>query len=257
MLQEARNGLGTASMVLGSIGSFLAFFPVLFWIAGILGILAVVFGLVAYRGARKGLATNRTSALGGAFFGAISIALTIVMAFVVTAFAKNIDEKAAGGAKHDGASSYSAPPALDGAPQPPVTDDADAGPAEFGQSRAYADGARMTVMAPTEFQPGPRTVGVRPGDRTYRVKMTIFNGSTEPLDLSPVAPRVHDANGRGIDPLFGTRQGRKDFDGTLAPGAQTTAQYPYVVTPEAAKILRIKVSPGLAYEDSTWSGPIG
>lgn len=59
-----RNGLGTAALVLGIIGVLCGLVPLLFWAAGVLAVLALVFGFVGIGRARRGQATNRGAAPG-------------------------------------------------------------------------------------------------------------------------------------------------------------------------------------------------
>ena len=65
-----RNGFGIAALTLGLIGA------VLFWtvIGGLLlGLLAVVFGILGFRRGRRGQATNGTMAMTGAIIGALAL----------------------------------------------------------------------------------------------------------------------------------------------------------------------------------------
>ncbi len=74
------NGLGTASLVIGIIA------PVLFCIwplAIILGILAVVFGMIGRGKVRRGQATNAGQALAGIICGAVGIVLATVFGVLI------------------------------------------------------------------------------------------------------------------------------------------------------------------------------
>ncbi|MEU3398490.1 DUF4190 domain-containing protein [Streptomyces filamentosus] len=80
------NGMGTAGMVLGIIGTCL------FWFYGILsivlGVLGLVFGIVGRKRANRGEAGNGGVATAGIILGSVSIVLgTAVLAFLVWAFA--------------------------------------------------------------------------------------------------------------------------------------------------------------------------
>ncbi|MCS0604205.1 DUF4190 domain-containing protein [Streptomyces sp. LP11] len=68
------NGLGTASLVLGILAAagFL-----LYPVALVLGILAVVFGVIGRAKARRGEATNPGVALAGLICGAVGIVLVV------------------------------------------------------------------------------------------------------------------------------------------------------------------------------------
>ncbi|SCK56759.1 hypothetical protein H181DRAFT_05304 [Streptomyces sp. WMMB 714] len=77
-----RNGMGVAALTLGLIGA------VLFWtlIGGIvLGLLALIFGIVGYRRSKRGEATNGTLAMVGAIIGGLAlVGSTIVLALVAS-----------------------------------------------------------------------------------------------------------------------------------------------------------------------------
>lgn len=67
---QPRNGMGTAALVLGIIG------VALFWTISppfILGILAVVFGAVGLGRAKRGVASNRGSAVAGLVLGIVAV----------------------------------------------------------------------------------------------------------------------------------------------------------------------------------------
>jgi hypothetical protein len=73
---ERRNGFGIAALVLGIVG------VLLFWTAlgGIvLGLLAVIFGVLGFRRGRRGVATNGTMAVIGAVLGALALVVSSVL----------------------------------------------------------------------------------------------------------------------------------------------------------------------------------
>jgi hypothetical protein len=61
--QAPRDGLGLAAFVLGVIGLILAFIPLGFLVAGILGIIGLILGFLGRGRAKRGEATNGTTAL--------------------------------------------------------------------------------------------------------------------------------------------------------------------------------------------------
>lgn len=78
-----KNGLGTAALVLGIIGL------VLFWtivLGFVLGILALVFGIIGRKRANRREATNGGSALAGAILGGLAVAGTIAIIAAGAAF---------------------------------------------------------------------------------------------------------------------------------------------------------------------------
>ncbi|MBB4699959.1 DUF4190 domain-containing protein [Sphaerisporangium siamense] len=94
--QPMRNGLGIAALVLGIIGTLTGLIPLLFFIAGTLGLLAVIFGFVGRGRAGKGIASNGGVALSGAILGLISMGLAtwglVVTVNVVSDTATQLNE---------------------------------------------------------------------------------------------------------------------------------------------------------------------
>jgi len=79
----ARNGMGTSALVLGIIGL------VLFWtvvLGVILGVLALIFGIIGRKRATRREATNGGVALAGAILGGIALVGAIVIIAVGAAF---------------------------------------------------------------------------------------------------------------------------------------------------------------------------
>ena len=84
-----RNGIGTAALVLGIIGLALA--VVVF--GGLLGLVAVILGMVALGRVRRGEATNRGVAWAGIITGVLAIALAgIIVAAGAAFWSENKDE---------------------------------------------------------------------------------------------------------------------------------------------------------------------
>ncbi|MCM2577634.1 DUF4190 domain-containing protein [Streptomyces meridianus] len=74
--QAQRNGFGIAALVLGILAALF------FWtIVGglVLGLLAVVFGILGYRRKSRGEATNGGMALAGAILGGLALAVSAVV----------------------------------------------------------------------------------------------------------------------------------------------------------------------------------
>ena len=80
-----RNGMGTAALVLGIVGLVLSFFL----IGGLLGLVAVILGIVGLRRVRRGEANNRGVAIAGIVTGALAILVAVVVGVFL---AENADE---------------------------------------------------------------------------------------------------------------------------------------------------------------------
>jgi len=72
-----RNGLGVAALVCGLAGILLGQVPLLFLGSGALGVLAIVFGIIGFRRARRGMASNRAMAVTGLVTGVVAFGLAI------------------------------------------------------------------------------------------------------------------------------------------------------------------------------------
>lgn len=75
---QPRNGLGVAALVCGIVGLVLAVIPFLFVVGLPLGILAIVFGGIGMRRAKRGEATNRGHAIAGLITGLIATVIAII-----------------------------------------------------------------------------------------------------------------------------------------------------------------------------------
>ncbi len=79
-----RNGLGVAALVLGILSLvFMFLFPP---IGVVLGILAVVFGIIGVRRVRRGEATNRGQAMAGGITGGVGLVVSVALLAIVGAF---------------------------------------------------------------------------------------------------------------------------------------------------------------------------
>lgn len=84
---SAGNGLAVAALVLGIVGLFFGFIPLTFFLAWILGVLALVFGLIGRRRpARKAMATW------GAVLGLAAIAMGVVGVVVLDQAIDDLDD---------------------------------------------------------------------------------------------------------------------------------------------------------------------
>ena len=75
--ESYRNGMGTGALVVGAIGLVLAVLVIFFPIAFVLGILALIFGVVGVRRAGRGEASNKGNAFAGLVCGALALVLAV------------------------------------------------------------------------------------------------------------------------------------------------------------------------------------
>lgn len=253
--QQMRNGLGTAALVLGIIGVLCGLVPLLFWVAGVLAVLALVFGFVGIGRARRGQATNRGMAIWGTSLGAVAAVLAVVgLVISVSVFNDTVDELDGTGGKKE-ASTAPAEPSGSGRERETETEtEDDSGELGFGETFAYDDGVKVTVAEPAPYQPGPYAAGHTQGHKALTVRITVVNGSDETADLDLTTVTFKDADGAEADKVFDGDLPR-ELAGKLAPGKQSAATYAVSLPADAAHTLEVQVEPGfLQYDNATWSG---
>lgn len=103
------NGFGMAALILGIIGVLTGLFPVLFWAAAVLGVIALVLGIAGARRARQGVASNPRMSATGAVLGALAIVLSVIGILIIADVFEDDED--------DGDDGYSAPSLISAAPQ--------------------------------------------------------------------------------------------------------------------------------------------
>jgi len=81
--QRARNGLAIAALIFGIIGVLSVFLPFGLWVAGILGTIGLILGLIGYGRFQRSEAANGTMALWGIIISAIALVISIVGAVIL------------------------------------------------------------------------------------------------------------------------------------------------------------------------------
>jgi membrane-bound ClpP family serine protease len=86
VVQQPRNGIGVAALVLGVLALVLAILVIFFPLAGLLGLIALILGAVGMARASRGEATNRGQALAGLVTGLIALLIAIALSVGVGSF---------------------------------------------------------------------------------------------------------------------------------------------------------------------------
>ncbi|WP_370412264.1 DUF4190 domain-containing protein [Streptomyces fradiae] len=255
---QPSNGLGVAALVLGIVGLVTAIIPFLFWLGAILGLLALIFGIVGTARAGKGLATNKGMAVTGLVLGVlamiVAVVWVIVFATAVKEAAKDIED--AQYPKGGSATSSVAPggESTDG----PAAEPTEKAPAalKFGDTFTYEDGIKVTVSKPRAHTPDGFAAGHTKGNKAFQVTITIVNGTDKPLALAAALPDAKDAEGASADMVFDGSYASKPFEGKVLPGKQAKADFTFSLPPAAAGQLQIELSPTvLEHESQIWTGP--
>ncbi|MFD4031541.1 DUF4190 domain-containing protein [Streptomyces sp. NPDC058637] len=255
-LRPARNGLGVSALVLGIIGTVSGLIPLLFWLAGILGVIALILGLAGRGRAKRGEASNKGVATFGAVLGLVSLILSVVGAILTF---KAVDDVVNDISKEVQGSSASAKPGStedgkkgDAAKGAPASEDEPAAETLEGRDTAvYDDGLEVTVGAAAAYTPGAYAAGHTKGNDAYKVSVVIENKTKEKFDTALVSVDAR-AGEDGVDAeqIFDGKVGT-GFTGTVLPGRKITVQFAFDA-PADAEQLTVEVSPGFDWDASQW-----
>lgn len=245
----ARNGLGTAALVLGIIGLVFAVIPFLFWIGTVLGLLALILGIVGRGRAKRGEATNKGAALAGAVLGMVGIVVSVIIGIVtVMAVDDAVDE--INKAVENTAPKDTTAGGTDGAAEGDAPKDETKSLAA-DETSAYEDNVEVTVSAPKPYTPGEFAIGHTKGNKAYQVTITIENAGKEKFDTSLVTADARAGkDGVTAEQIFDDKAGT-GFEGTILPGKKATVTFAFDA-PADAKNLTVEVSPGFDYDASQW-----
>ncbi|GGV93148.1 hypothetical protein GCM10015535_55640 [Streptomyces gelaticus] len=254
-VRPARNGLGIAALVLGVIGAVSGLIPFLFWMAGVLGLIALVLGLAGRGRAKRGEATNKGVTTFGAVLGLISLILAVVGAVItfkavddaVNDLNKAVSDTTASAEPKPGGDS-----AKGGGTDKGGADKKDTGKAlGAGDSAVYDDDLTVTVGDATSYTPDAYAAGHTKGKKAYRVAVVIENAGKEKFDSALVSVSAR-AGQDGVDAeqIFDNKVGA-GFSGTVLPGKKVTVQFAFDA-PADAKNLTVEVNPGFTYDASQW-----
>ncbi|WJY38692.1 DUF4190 domain-containing protein [Streptomyces sp. P9-2B-2] len=239
--QAARNGLGVAALILGIIGALSGIPMILFWLAGPLGVLALIFGLVGLSRAKKGQATNKGVAVTGTILGALALVLAVVGVIVtVLAVNKAVDEV------HQQVEQSS------GQPKNGSGESAkDLGP---GETAKYNNGVQVTVSKAAPYTVDPNTVvsGHTQGNKAYKFTVTVKNTGSKAFDKPLVQTKAR-ANGKEAEEVDDDKHGilHHDFGNAISPGESASVEMVFDAPP-TAKQLDVEVTPDFLLDAVSW-----
>lgn len=257
-MRPARNGLGIAALILGLVGAVSGLIPFFFWLAGILGLIALILGLAGRGRAKRGEATNKNMATFGAVLGLIALILSVVGAVITF---KAVDDAVSDLNKAVSDTTASAKPKAGGDTDGKNTDDTSAKEEgkkedtakalEAGDSAVYDDDLTVTVGDATTFSPSEFAVGHTKGNKAYKVAVVIENAGKEKFDSALVSVGAR-AGQDGVDAeeIYDDKVGG-GFNGTVLPGKKVTVLYAFDA-PADAKNLTVEVNPGFTYDATQW-----
>ncbi|MCX5201607.1 DUF4190 domain-containing protein [Streptomyces sp. NBC_00237] len=264
--QAPRNGMVVTSLVLGIVGFALGVPIVLFWLSWLPSLLGLIFGIIALGQINKGTATGKVMAIFGLITGALGLALAIIGAIISFALVKSgVDE-------YDRvlqveASETPAPKSkeltdaekklaeLEASRSAEDAAEADAAkPKTFGTTYTFRDGVTIKVDKPVPYTADSIAAGHTKGYKTFKVKITMTNGSQKKFDTLYALPRFKDADEAEVQMVFDGNV-PSSFRGSLHPGKTKTGTYAFDLPPEAAGTASVEMAPGVGYPKAVWSGP--
>ncbi|MGW7412534.1 DUF4190 domain-containing protein [Streptomyces sp. NPDC054863] len=245
--RAARNGLGTAALILGIVGALSGLIPLLFWAAGILGLTALILGLIGRGRVKRGEATNKGVALTGAALGLVSLILSVVGAVqlfqAVDDGIKEIDKALSGQeATKKGADKGAA--AADGRSKGKAL--------AAGDSAEYEDKLTVTVSRPKPYTPGEYAIGHTKGNKAYTVTVVVENRGTAKFDATLVTATARAGqDGVNAEQIYDGEKVGAGFSGTLLPGKKATVKLAFDA-PATAKNLTVEVTPDFTHKANQW-----
>ncbi|MEV6330655.1 DUF4190 domain-containing protein [Streptomyces sp. NPDC051909] len=253
-----RNGLGTAALILGIIGTLSGLIPLFFWLAGILGVIALILGLVGTGRVKRGEANNKGVAVTGTILGLASLVLSVVGAVITfTAVSDAVDE--IDKSLKDTATTA---PATPGGGSKGKTDQGKGQDKTKAlaadETAAYDDGLEVTVTAPKAFTPDEFAVGHTEGNKAYKVTVTIENKGKKAFDTAGTLPNARAGkDGADAEMILGEKLDVA-FEGSVLPGKKVTKTFAFDA-PADAKVLTVEIEPGmgLAHDAAQWDLKIG
>jgi hypothetical protein len=252
--QPHRNGFGITALVAGLVGICISLIPLFGLGAIIAGIIAVIFGLLGFDRARRGIATNTKMAITGTIAGLVAGALGICGLVIVDNAFSDLGNSLKGAAPSVAAPAAPAAPASgnDSGGQDQSTTGA------FGQTITWPDGVAVSVSKPETYKPSS-SASIGPGAaRFVSMKVTVTNGSNKDLaatgaDLSATA------NGAPAEQVFDSAKGLNGSpSSTILPGKSVTFTVAFGLPSKDPGDLQVELRPGfgIGYQPAIFTGQV-
>ncbi|MFF9482979.1 DUF4352 domain-containing protein [Streptomyces sp. NPDC014733] len=251
---QPRNGMGISALVLGVTGVVLALFVVLFWLAWLPALLALIFGGIGVSQARKGVATNRGMALAGVFLGIVGLLIAAAsLVFTVVVVDKAVDR-----ARAEVQEIESADKASKREREKAEAAAEKARHLAFGEAYTFPDGLKVTVGKPVPFTPDEFANGHAEGNKAIEVTVTVVNTGDKRVRVETGLPDVSDADGATAELVIDGSGRQKVIDGYVLPGRTMVGKYAFSLPPKAAGKAEVEFSPdAMTLDDAYWSGSLG
>jgi hypothetical protein len=248
---QPRNGFGITALVVGLLAICLGFIP-LFGLGAIMGgIIAVIFGLLGFTRARRGIATNKKMSLFGTVAGVIAGALGIWGLVIVGNAFTQLDNTIKGAAPSAAAPEAPGAPADASTPEESTT-------GAFGQNITWPDGVAVTVSEPKAYRPSSSAATDQAAARYVSMTVTVTNGSDKNIEATGTTLAAT-ANGTPADQVFDSAKGIGGSpSSTVLPRKSITYTVAFGLPAKEQVDLQVEVRPsfGLGYQPAIFTGQI-
>ncbi|WP_234430822.1 DUF4190 domain-containing protein [Streptomyces sp. NRRL F-4489] len=232
--------MGIAALVLGLVGIVLGLFVVLFWIAWLPALLAVIFGGVALSQVKKGVAANKAMAVSGLVLGVLGLLLAMATGVVAVVAVKKVADRAHAKVERERESAEAAEKARHLA---------------FGEPYTFDNGLKVTVAKPEPFVPDEFANGHAKGNKAVQITVTVVNTGPERVSVETGLPDVNDANGASAELVIDGSGRQKVITGYVLPGRTVVGKYAFSLPPDAADRIEVEFTPDAEeWPDAYWSG---
>lgn len=100
----------------------------------------------------------------------------------------------------------------------------------------YDDGVTLSVTGAEFGTEQAQGIGSFPGRSFARLALSLYNGSTAPIDMSNTIVTVLDSDGNEVTPVYAAEADARDFSGVLASGDEANAAYAFALEPGATDV---------------------
>ncbi|MEU3554588.1 DUF4190 domain-containing protein [Streptomyces fragilis] len=256
--QPPKNGMGTAGLVLGIIALVLTATVILSALGGVLGILALVFGIIGISKTKKGEATNKGAAVTGVVLGALSVvaaaAITIASVFLVNKLGDDIAKDLDRLEKEAGSTSAPLDPGTEESADEagPEGEAANGKPFTIDEVAEWEDGVSVSIDKIAKFSPSDVSAGHEKGNDAYKVTVVVENTTKKNYKLANLmVDATAGENGTPGSQVFDFDSGLELNAGTVAPGKKATLVYGFSVE-AGAKSIDLSITPDFMSEPVVW-----
>ncbi|MBW5485444.1 hypothetical protein GPJ59_27110 [Streptomyces bambusae] len=252
------NGLAVSALVVGCIGLAVAFVPFLFWIGGIMAVVALGLGIGAVVRASKG-GGRRAMAVTGTVLGVLGIGACVAGWFITASVVDRLADRAdrSLGRELDEIEelerSFPSTPAKPTKPSPSQVPGL-ASPVAFGETVTVEDGIKVSLSKPVKYKP-ETAYGRSKVKNAVTLTATITNTSDKPHEVIYAVPNVRDEKGMTAELVFDTTV-PKMIKGSIAPGQSASGVFAWEV-PEGTTSISADIAAGTFLPPAMFSGPIG